>query len=439
MRVSVIGTGYLGATHAVCMAEIGHDVVAVDVDSNKVARLAAGQLPFFEPELDTLLKRNLAGGRLRFTDSFAEAGAFADVHFLAVGTPQLPDGPGADLSHIYAAIDSLAAHLHRPALIVGKSTVPVGTAADLAARVRAIAPAADAVELAWNPEFLREGYAVQDTLRPDRVVLGVDDPATGTAESTLREVYAPILAAGIPFLTTNLPTAELVKVAANAFLATKISFINAIAEVCEVTSADVTKVADAIGYDERIGRRFLNAGLGFGGGCLPKDIRAFQARADELGVGDSLSFLREVDTINIRQRGRVVEVVREMCDSVVGARVAVLGASFKPDSDDVRDSPALDVAAALHLQGAHVTVYDPEAIDNARRLLPALNYATSTAEACSDADVVLVLTEWDEFCKLQPDDLSSVVVARQIVDGRNCLSPDLWRGAGWTYRGFARP
>lgn len=439
MRLSVIGTGYLGATHAVCMAEIGHDVVAVDVDSDKVARLASGQLPFFEPELDTLLKRNLASGRLRFTDSIAEAGAFADVHFLAVGTPQLPDGPGADLSHLHAAIDSLGPHLQRPAVIVGKSTVPVGTAADLAARVRAIAPAGDDIELAWNPEFLREGYAVQDTLRPDRIVLGVDDPDKGIAESTVRQVYAPILTTGVPFLTTNLPTAELVKVAANAFLATKISFINAIAEVCEVASADVTKVADAIGYDERIGRRFLNAGLGFGGGCLPKDIRAFQARADELGVGDSLSFLREVDAINVRQRDRIADVVRAMCDSLAGVRVAVLGASFKPDSDDVRDSPALDVAAALHLQGAHVTVYDPEALDNAQRLLPALSYAPSTAEACADADVVLVLTEWDEFCKLQPDDLSSVVAVKRIVDGRNCLEPELWRRAGWTYRGFARP
>ncbi len=438
MLISVIGSGYLGATHAVCMAEIGHEVVAVDVDTDKITKLQAGELPFFEPELDSLLKSNLSRGRLRFTDSYEDIAASADVHFLAVGTPQRADNPGADLSFLHAAVDALAPHLHRRTLIVGKSTVPVGTAQDLAERVRAIAPAGDGVELAWNPEFLREGYAVQDTLRPDRIVVGIENRPCNVAEATLRDLYAPIQH-DVPFIVTNLPTAELVKVSANAFLATKISFINAVAEVCEVTSADVTTIADAIGYDARIGRKFLNAGLGFGGGCLPKDIRAFVARADELGVGDSLAFLREVENINVRQRGRVVDVARELCGSLAGARVAVLGAAFKPDSDDVRDSPALDVAGELQLQGAHPTVYDPKAMDNARRRYPALRYADSTGEACRDADVVLVLTEWDEFRKLQPADLAAVTGSKQIIDARNCLEPRLWREAGWTYRGFARP
>jgi UDPglucose 6-dehydrogenase len=309
----------------------------------------------------------------------------------------------------------------------------------LGARARALAPAGDAVEVAWNPEFLREGFAVEDTLHPDRMVLGVDRQRPGRAETELRELYARLLGEDIPFLVTDLATAELVKVSANAFLATKISFINAISEVCEATGADVTQLADALGYDARIGRRFLNAGLGFGGGCLPKDIRAFMARAGELGANQALHFLREVDSINMRRRTRMVELAAQVCGgSLLGANVAVLGAAFKPESDDVRDSPALNVAGMMQLHGAVVSVYDPKALDNSRRLFPTLNYATSAVEACDNADAVLLLTEWAEFVALKPEDLNDVVRARVMVDGRNCLDAADWRTAGWVYRGLGR-
>ncbi|MDV7354459.1 UDP-glucose/GDP-mannose dehydrogenase family protein, partial [Rhodococcus oxybenzonivorans] len=412
MRCTVFGTGYLGATHAACMAELGHDVLGVDIDPGKVAKLSAGEVPFYEPGLAEVLRRNIEAGRLQFTTSYTEAAAFADLHFLGVGTPQKKGEYAADLRHVHSVIDTLAPLLDRPAVIVGKSTVPVGTAAELGARVRALAPAGDAVEVAWNPEFLREGFAVQDTLHPDRMVLGVDRDRPGSVETQMRQLYAPLLAEDIPFLVTDLATAELVKVSANAFLATKISFINAISEVCEATGADVTQLADALGYDARIGRRFLNAGLGFGGGCLPKDIRAFMARAGELGANQALHFLREVDSINMRRRTRMVELAAQVCGgSLLGANVAVLGAAFKPESDDVRDSPALNVAGMMQLHGAVVSVYDPKALDNSRRLFPTLNYATSVAEACENADAVLVLTEWAEFAALKPDDLAGVVRA----------------------------
>lgn len=439
MRLAVIGTGYLGTTHAACMAQIGHNVLGVDIDPGKVAKLQAGEIPFFEPDLESVVKENLASGRLRFTDSYEEATEFADVHFLTVGTPQTEWDFCANLTYVNGAIDALSPYLNRPALIVGKSTVPVGTAELLARRVRSTAPAGDDIELAWNPEFLREGFAVHDTLHPDRIVVGVEHRESRSAK-TLAELYNPILTIeDIPFVVTSLATAELVKVAANAFLATKISFINAISEVCEATSADVTVLADAIGVDKRIGRPFLDAGLGFGGGCLPKDIRAFMTRAGELGLGHVVTFLQMVDDINMRQRSRVVEATREICGTLVGARVAVLGAAFKPSSDDIRDSPALAVAGQIQLQGASVRVFDPKAMDNAQRLFPTLNYALSTLDACRGADVVLILTEWDEFRNMQPEELAAVTRSKRIIDARNCLDPQLWRAAGWNYRGFGRP
>ncbi|EME16449.1 UDP-glucose dehydrogenase family protein [Rhodococcus triatomae] len=434
MRCTVFGTGYLGATHAACMAELGHEVLGVDIDEGKIAKLASGEVPFYEPGLADTLRRNLDAGRLRFTTSYVEAAAFADLHFLGVGTPQKKGEYGADLRHVHAVVDALAPLLDRPAVIVGKSTVPVGTAAELAVRASGLAPSGDAVEVAWNPEFLREGHAVVDTLRPDRVVVGVDATREGRAETLLRELYADLIDAEAPFLLTDLPTAELVKVSANAFLATKISFINAISEVCEAAGADVGALADALGHDARIGRRFLGAGLGFGGGCLPKDIRAFMARAGELGANQALTFLREVDSINMRRRTKMVELAtRAVGGSLLGSTVAVLGAAFKPDSDDVRDSPALNVAGMLQLHGATVTVYDPKAMDNSRRLFPTLTYATSAIEACEGADVVLLATEWDEFRSLEPSDLDGVVRSRVLVDGRRCLAADRWRDAGWTY------
>ncbi|OUS95123.1 UDP-glucose/GDP-mannose dehydrogenase family protein [Rhodococcus sp. NCIMB 12038] len=439
MRIAVFGAGYLGATHAACMAELGHDVMGVDVDAAKLAKLSAGEVPFYEPGLEDVLRRNVAAGRLRFTSSYEHAAAFAAVYFVGVGTPQKKGEFAADLLYVDRVIDTLAPLVTGPAVIFGKSTVPVGTAERLGVRARELSPAGSGLEVAWNPEFLREGFAVQDTLHPDRLVLGIDRHRLGRAEEVAREVYAQLLAEDVPLLVTDLATAELVKTAANAFLATKVSFINAISEVCEAAGADVTVLADALGYDARIGRRFLNAGIGFGGGCLPKDIRALMARAGELGADQAFTFLREVDSINMRRRTRMVELVRHTCGSLLGVRVAVLGAAFKPDSDDVRDSPALNVAGQIQLQGASVNVYDPKAMHNSRALFPTLGYSPTASDACQGADVVLVLTEWSEFRKLQPGDLDAVVRNKVLIDGRNCLDPQQWRGAGWTYHGLGRP
>jgi UDPglucose 6-dehydrogenase len=442
LKLTVIGTGYLGATHAAAMAELGFEVLGLDIDPAKIELLARGRVPMFEPGLEELLARHVAGlpgstGRLRFTTSWAEAGEFGDVHFVCVNTPQKHGEYACDMSFVDSAFAQLAPHLARPALVVGKSTVPVGSAHRLAAVLRELAPAGEAAELAWNPEFLREGFAVQDTLHPDRIVVGV---ASEHAESLLREVYAKPVGEGTPFIVTDFPTAELVKTAANAFLATKISFINAMAEVSEAAGGDVAKLAEALGHDDRIGRKFLRAGIGFGGGCLPKDIRAFMARAGELGADQALTFLREVDSINMRRRGHMVEMAREAVGGgFLGRRVAVLGATFKPDSDDVRDSPALNVAGQIQLQGGQVTVYDPKGMDNARRLFPTLAYAPSAAEAVRGADVVLHLTEWREFRELDPAALAEVTGSRHILDGRNALDPQLWRKAGWTYRAMGRP
>jgi UDPglucose 6-dehydrogenase len=436
-RLTVIGTGYLGATHAACMAQLGFDVLGVDVDQEKIAALQRGELPFYEPGLEELVTAQVEAGRLRFTTSMEEAAAFGDVHFLCVGTPQKKGEFAADLTYVDAAITELAQHLTRPCIVAGKSTVPVGTASRLADLLHELAPAGTGVELAWNPEFLREGFAIEDTLRPDRLVIGV---RSARAEQVLREVYAPLLDTGVPMIVTDYPTAELVKVSANAFLATKISFINAMAEVCEIVHADVTQLGQALALDPRIGGRFLSAGLGFGGGCLPKDIRAFMARAGELGADQALSFLREVDAINMRRRARMIDLAREQCDgSLLGKRIAVFGAAFKPESDDIRDSPALNVAASLQLQGAQVTVYDPKANDNARKMYPTLSYADSALDAANRAHLVLHLTEWKEFRQMDPEALGKIVTERRIVDGRNALDPELWRAAGWTYRALGRP
>lgn len=448
MRLSVVGCGYLGAVHAAAMASIGHEVVGIDVDERKVAQLASGVAPFFEPDLQDLLVEGLKSGRLTFSTDIAAA-ADATVHFVGVGTPQQKGGNAADMTYVDAAVDSLLTVLKPGDLIAGKSTVPVGTAARLADKIDG-----SGATLVWNPEFLREGWAVKDTIEPDRLVVGVpvSDGADGSVQGApsvegeraadiLREVYAPAVATGTPFIVTDYATAELVKVAANAFLATKISFINAMAEISEVVGADVTQLADAIGYDARIGRRFLGAGIGFGGGCLPKDIRAFAARAEELGKGESVGFLREVDAINLRRRDRAVElVVAAAGGSAFEKKIAVLGAAFKPHSDDIRDSPALDVAVRLHGLGANVVVTDPAAIENARRVHPQLEYSVDLDEALRGADVVVVVTEWDEYRRqLAPEHAASLVDSKVVVDGRNCLDSTTWRAAGWTYFGMGRP
>ncbi|MGI5166446.1 UDP-glucose dehydrogenase family protein [Spirillospora sp. CA-253888] len=435
-RLTVIGTGYLGATHAICMAVLGYEVLGVDVDERKIAQLASGTVPFFEPGLPELLAKALESGRLRFTTSFEEAGRFGDVHFICVGTPQQPGSDACDLSYVEASVSALAAHLDRRALVVGKSTVPVGTAARLTAMVQEQAPAGTDVELAWNPEFLREGFAVDDTMHPDRLVFGV---ASEWAEQRLRAAFAPILEQGTPVVTTDLATAELVKVAANSFLATKISYINAMAEVCEAVGADVKDLADSLALDDRIGGKFLKPGLGFGGGCLPKDIRAFAHRAEEIGVGQAVSFLREVDDINRRRRARTVDLVRELLGGQIsGARIACWGAAFKPNSDDIRDAPALDVARTMHGLGGHVRVYDPAALDNARRAFPELRYGESAMDVAQDADVVVLLTEWADFREVDPEALAQVVRTKRIVDGRHALDAAQWREAGWEYRALGR-
>ncbi|MEV6795081.1 UDP-glucose/GDP-mannose dehydrogenase family protein [Streptomyces sp. NPDC051320] len=443
LKITVIGTGYLGATHAAAMAELGFDVLGLDVVPEKIELLSQGRVPMYEPGLEEILQRHVAGldgstGRLRFTTSWEEVGEFGDVHFVCVNTPQKHGEYACDMSYVDRAFSLLAPHLKRAALVVGKSTVPVGSAARLAELISGLAPAGDAVELAWNPEFLREGFAVQDTLRPDRIVVGV---RSERSEKLLREVYAGPIGEGSPFVVTDFPTAELVKTAANSFLATKISFINAMAEVCEAAEGDVAKLAEALGHDERIGKKFLRAGIGFGGGCLPKDIRAFMARAGELGADQALTFLREVDSINMRRRGHMVELAREAVGggSFLGKRVAVLGAAFKPDSDDVRDSPALNVAGQIHLQGGQVTVYDPKGMENARRLFPTLGYAETALDAVRGADVVLHLTEWRQFRELDPVELGAVAAERILLDGRNALDAVAWRDAGWTYRAMGRP
>ncbi len=434
LRLSVIGTGYLGATHAACMAELGFEVIGLDVVPEKVELLNSGKIPFFEPELDVVLQRNIAAGRLKFTTSFAQAAEFADMHFICVGTPQQSGAYAADLSQVFSSVESLAPHLSPTDLVVGKSTVPVGTADKIAEILKVLAPG---VEVAWNPEFLREGFAVQDTLAPDRLVIGVRSPE---AEAKLRKVYAPMIDKGIPFLVTDFATAELVKVAANSFLATKISFINAMAEVCEAAGADVVQLAEAIGYDTRIGNRFLGAGLGFGGGCLPKDIRAFMARAGELGAEEALTFLREVDQINLRRRAHTFDLARkELGGELRGKTICMFGATFKPDSDDVRDSPALDVAVALANAGATVVVHDPKGTVNAERVYPTLTYSTDVMEAAIGADLIIHGTEWMEYREIDPAELAGVVSQKNIIDARNKLDIPLWRAAGWNIRALGRP
>jgi UDPglucose 6-dehydrogenase len=432
LKLSVIGTGYLGATHAACMASLGFEVIGFDIEASKIDLLSKGKVPFYEPELEELLSEQIKSGRLTFTSNIADL-AEADVHFICVGTPQVKNGNAADLTYVNSALESIAKFVKPGGLVVGKSTVPVGTATKLRNRLLELNPKAD---LAWNPEFLREGFAVEDTLRPNRLVVGV---VNDSAEQILKEVYANNLKEKTPWVRADLPTSELVKVAANSFLATKISFINAMAEICEAAGGDVTVLAKAIGYDPRIGSRFLQAGIGFGGGCLPKDIRAFMARAEELGASQAVEFLKEIDAINLRARQRIIELVRkDLADDLRGKKVAILGAAFKPDSDDVRDSPALDIAAQIQAAGAVVTVHDPKAIANAQKRFPALNFADDVNATLKDSEIVLHLTEWKIYREIDPVKVKSIVKNPIIIDGRNALDRDLWQSAGWKFRALGR-
>lgn len=432
MKLSVIGTGYLGATHAAAMSSMGFEVIGIDVDQAKIEQLKSGKLPFYEPGLEDLLREQLATGRLEFTTDFAQA-RDCEVHFICVGTPQKQGSLAADLSSVDGAIKTLALYAKSDSLIVGKSTVPVGTATRLSALLREVGSSA---ELAWNPEFLREGFAIEDTLRPNRIVVGV---TSDRAEKILKVVYSKLLEDKVPWVRADLATSELVKVAANSFLATKISFINAMAEICEAAGGDVKVLAEAIGYDPRIGPKFLQAGIGFGGGCLPKDIRAFMARSEELGASQSLEFLREIDSINLRARQRVIEIVRsEIGADLKGRRIAILGAAFKPDSDDVRDSPALDIAKQISDAGAVISIYDPKANANAQKRFPELSYAEGVSECLTGAEMVLHLTEWKIFRELDPKSLRSLVAQPKIIDGRNILDRQAWIDAGWSFRAIGR-
>jgi UDPglucose 6-dehydrogenase len=432
LKLSVIGTGYLGATHAACMASLGFEVIGFDTEGSKIDLLAKGKVPFYEPELEDLLTAQIKSGRLTFTKDIKDL-ADADVHFICVGTPQVKGGNAADLTYVNSALESIAKVVKAGGLVVGKSTVPVGTATRLRNRLLELNPKAD---LAWNPEFLREGFAVEDTLHPNRLVVGV---VNDQAEKVLKEVYAANLSENTPWVRADLPTAELVKVAANSFLATKISFINAMAEICEAAGGDVTVLAKAIGYDPRIGSRFLQAGIGFGGGCLPKDIRAFMARAEELGAKQAVEFLKEIDAINLRARQRIIELVRkDLSDNLQGKKVAILGAAFKPDSDDVRDSPALDIAAQIQAAGAVVTVHDPKAIANAQKRFPALKFAEDIDNTLKDAEIVLHLTEWKIYREIDPIKAKSLVKSAIMIDGRNALDRTSWLSAGWKFRALGR-
>ena len=432
LKLSVIGTGYLGATHAACMASLGFEVIGYDTETSKIELLSKGKVPFYEPDLEDLLAEQIKSGRLTFTTNINDL-ADADVHFICVGTPQIKGGNAADLKYVDSALEAIAKIVKPGGLVVGKSTVPVGTATRLRNRLIELNPK---VDLAWNPEFLREGFAVEDTLRPNRLVVGV---VNDSAERILKEVYASNLKENTPWVRADLPTAELVKVAANSFLATKISFINAMAEICEAAGGDVTVLAKAIGYDPRIGSRFLQAGIGFGGGCLPKDIRAFMARAEELGAKQAVEFLKEIDAINLRARQRIIELVRkDLSENLQGKKVAILGAAFKPDSDDVRDSPALDIAAQIQAAGAVVIVHDPKAIANAQKRFPALQFAQDINSTLKDAEIVLHLTEWKIYREINPVEVKSLVKSAIMIDGRNALDRELWQSAGWKFRALGR-
>lgn len=426
LKITVIGLGYLGATTAVAFAKLGHEVIGIDPDLRKIEKLSAGILPFYEPGLDVALTEVVAKGNIQFKTEHDDESLTAQLHMICVGTPQSADGSSADTTYLFMALDALVPFLDEDAVVVGKSTVPVGTAKQVRAYLENRLPFSP--HLAWNPEFLREGTALQDTLEPDRLVIGVDDP---WSEKVLRLLYEELLQNGVPLVTTDIPTSELVKVAANSFLATKISFINAIAEVAEVAGADTVKIAEAIGYDERIGNKFLRNGIGFGGGCLPKDIRAFMARADELGVGSSVAFLGEVEAINLRRRSRVIEVAIDELGSLEGRRVTILGAAFKPETDDIRDSPAIAIAEQFWLAGAQVVVTDPKALHNVRRNFPQFEARESLEASLLDAELVVLATEWAQYREADPAELAKIVRNRLVIDGRNVLDANAWQAANW--------
>ncbi|WP_434995267.1 UDP-glucose dehydrogenase family protein [Arthrobacter sp. Ld5] len=434
MRISVIGCGYLGTVHAEALSALGHDVTAVDTDRDRIHQLSCGGVPFFEPGLTPLLDAGRRAGTLRFTSDVAEV-ADCDVHFLCVGTPQQKTTHHADLTHVFSAVEALAPHLREGSVVAGKSTVPAGTSATLRRLL-----AGTGADLAWNPEFLRQGTAVDDSLHPDRLIYGVAEGAAGARTAgVLDEVYAPLLAAGVARLVTGFTTAELAKSAANAFLALKVSYMNGIAEICDGVGADVSALAGAIGLDPRIGGKYLNAGAGFGGGCLPKDIRSLRAQAHDADAHSLAALLGLVDDMNTEARRRIHDLARHMCGGALSARrITVLGAAFKPHTDDVRDSPSIDIALQLARSGAAVTITDPQALPTACLNYPQLHFEADTVQALRGAELTILLTDWPQYRALDPSDTAAVVSRRAILDGRNALPSNAWRSAGWDYRGIGR-
>jgi UDPglucose 6-dehydrogenase len=433
VKVTVIGLGYLGATHAVAMAKLGHEVLGIEPDPKKLDALKAGILPFHEPGLDRALQEVINDGSISFANQHDERSGEAALHFICVGTPQVAGSEAADTSYVFAASEELAKWISETAVVAGKSTVPVGTAKALKNKMSAVA--GFEVNLAWNPEFLREGTALEDSLNPDRIVIGTWNEHS---KKVLREVYKPIIDRGTPFLELDVPTAELVKVSANAFLATKISFINAMAEIAEVSGADTVALAKAIGYDERIGNKFLRTGIGFGGGCLPKDIRGFMARAEELGVGSAVEFLKDIDSINLRRRDKVVELAQKELVDLKGKKITMLGISFKPDSDDLRDSPALEISQRLVALGARVVVHDPIALGALATRDGSLETEADLMTALKDAELVILGTEWTEYRALDPVEAARVVATKSVIDGRNVLDVAAWQAAGFKVQALGR-
>ena len=434
MRITMIGSGYVGLVSGACFAYFGHDVVCVDKDASKIARLKGGEMPIFEPGLEKLVADNVRAERLTFSTNLSDAVASAEAVFIAVGTPTRRGDGHADLSYVYAAAAEIAKAITHYTVVVTKSTVPVGTGREVARIIREAQPVAD-FDVASNPEFLREGAAIEDFMKPDRVVIGVESQR---ARDVMATVYRPLNLIQTPMVFTNIETAEVTKYAGNAFLATKISFINEIADLCEKVGADVHDVARGIGLDGRIGRKFLHPGPGFGGSCFPKDTLALAYTAREVDAPQTI--VEQVIQVNNTRKKRMAKKVIDFCGgSVAGLTIGVLGVTFKANTDDMRDAPSLDIVPALQAAGAKVVAFDPEGMHEAARLLPGVTFAKTAYDALTDADVMVVITEWHEFRGLDPRRIKEAMRKPRIVDLRNIFDPDEMRGQGFAYEGIGRP
>jgi UDPglucose 6-dehydrogenase len=434
MRIAMIGSGYVGLVSGACFAQFGHDVVCIDKDEGKIARLRKGEMPIYEPGLDKLVADNVKAGRLSFSTKLGDAVGNADAVFIAVGTPTRRGDGHADLTYVYAAAAEVADAISGYTVVVTKSTVPVGTGREVARIIRETQPSAE-FDVCSNPEFLREGAAIEDFMKPDRVVIGVESQR---ARDVMAEVYRPLNLIQTPMVFTNIETAEVTKYAGNAFLATKITFINEIADLCEKVGADVHDVARGIGLDGRIGRKFLHPGPGFGGSCFPKDTLALAYTAREVNAPQTI--VEQVIEVNNARKKRMARKVIDFCGgSVKGLTVGVLGLTFKPNTDDMRDAPSLDIVPALQAGGAKIVAFDPEGMAEAGRVLKDITFTKTAYEAAFEADVLVVITEWHEFRGLDPRRIKQVMRQPRIVDLRNIFNPEEMRGLGFTYEGVGRP